>query len=93
MGHIIGYNDFKDTATKSDMVAYAIERCEEEHGDGYDPSQLTLHPDIICDDWDSAVEKIEAMDSGWYDDHAVLYIEKSRGKEERRWCVKHEFHC
>lgn len=62
----------------------------------YDPQEtsgyhggLKFHRDIVCKNYDEAMKKIEELDNGWYDDHAVMY----RDGRKKYWLVKVEWHC
>ena len=76
--HNIQYLDYpKNVARKTvNEDAERIAACD---GDGYN-SRLTFHENIICDSWDEAIKKIESLDNGWYDDHAVLYRDYTKVK-------------
>ena len=82
MGHYVGYQDFSERATKSEMFAMRamlIEREGERDTDGTLMSSdngFTLH-NIVCGSYEEAVEKIAEYDNGWYDDHGVKYYDYS----------------
>ena len=42
---------------------------------------MTIHDDIICNSYEDAKEKIDSLDKGFYDDHAVKYYESKPLKE------------
>ena len=73
MGHAVGHLTYeKDTprgAIIDDIYEIAM------HGDGYDASQMHWHSDKVYDSIEDAQAAIERMDKGFYDDHAVLYLE------------------
>lgn len=89
MSHAIGYNDYHCSTTEKQILkdlnsfAYDPQETSGYHGN------LKFHRDIVCKNRDEAMEKIEKLDKGWYDDHAVFY------KEGRKkfWLVKYEYHC
>ena len=62
----------------------------------YDPQEssgyhgnMTIHKDIICKNRDEAMQMIQRLDRGWYDDHAVRY----KAGRKMMWLVKYEYHC
>lgn len=62
----------------------------------YDPQEtsgyhgnLKFHRDIVCKNEQGAREKIEQLDKGWYDDHAVFF----KDGRKKFWLVKFEYHC
>lgn len=63
--------------------AYDPEETSRYHGN------LHFHRDIICKNRDEAIEKINKLDKGWYDDHAVFY----KDGRKKFWLVKCEWHC
>lgn len=83
MGHLIEYMDFPKKASKEDIFRSRAEFIEDNgdrdrghllsHDNGF-----TLHKDILCDTCDEAIEKIDSLDRGWYDDHGVLYKDYSK---------------
>lgn len=78
MGHAIEYfttdkrSEIMNIAR--DFAMYNVDRQENPSGSYH--GRMTIHDDIICDSYDDAVKKIEALDNGWYDDHAVKYKAK-----------------
>ena len=89
MGHAIRYLDYHCSTTEKQILkdlnsfAYDPQETSSYHGN------LTFHRNIVCDNRDEAEKKLESLDKGWYDDHAVFY------KEGRKkfWLVKCEWHC
>lgn len=73
--HAIEYftTDKKKEITKiaEEWAYYNVDPYENEsrsyHGN------MKIHDDIICDSYEDAIEKIQQLDNGWYDDHAVRY--------------------
>lgn len=45
---------------------------------------MHIHDDIICDSYEQAKEKINLLDRGWYDDHAVKFKDKSKSKPTKQ---------
>lgn len=89
MSHYIGYKVYhcsvSEKAILKDLNRFA-----------YDPQEtigyhgnLTFHKDIVCKNEEEAHKKIESLDKGWYDDHAVMF-KKGRKKY---YLVKYEYHC
>ena len=89
MSHAVGYRTYhcstSEKAILKDLnsIAYDPEETSGYHGN------LKFHRDIVCKNEDEAREKIDELDNGWYDDHAVFF-KKSRKKY---WLVKYEYHC
>lgn len=89
MSHAIRHLDYHCSVSKRQILkdinnfAYDPQESSGYHGN------LIFHDDIICKNRDEAVEKINQLDKGWYDDHAIYY------KEGRKkfWLVKVEWHC
>lgn len=88
MSHAIRHLDYHCSVNKRQILkdinsfAYDPQESSGYHGN------LKFHDDIICKNRDEAVEKINQLDKGWYDDHAIYY------KEGRKkfWLVKVEWH-
>lgn len=62
----------------------------------YDPHEssgyhgnMHFHRDIVCKNYDEAMETLNKLDNGWYDDHAVMY----KDGRKKYWLVKVEWHC
>lgn len=62
----------------------------------YDPQKsngyhgnMKFHDDIVCKNMDEARAKLEQLDKGWYDDHAVFY----KDGRKKYWLCKIEWHC
>ena len=77
MGHLIQYMSFSKNATKEEMYGARSVFIEDngERDNGCLMSRdngFTLH-NIICESYDEAVEKINQLDRGFYDDHGVMY--------------------
>lgn len=89
MSHKIGYRTYhcstSEKAILKDLNSFAY---DPEETSGYH-GNLKFHRDIVCKNEDEAREKIDELDNGWYDDHAVFF-KKSRKKY---WLVKYEYHC
>lgn len=87
--HAIGYSDYhcsvSEKAILKDLNAFAYDPQETS---GYH-GNLKFHRDIICKTRDEAIAKIEKLDKGFYDDHAVFY----KIGRKKYWLVKYEYHC
>lgn len=79
MGHVTDYiivNKKENIwAEAEDFAFYNTDR--EENPSGSYHGTLTIHNDILCDSYDDAVEKINSLDRGFYDDHAVRFYDTS----------------
>lgn len=75
--HIVGYESFDKNIDRAIVYDYIHERCEIEGGDGYH-STIKWHCDYVYADYGEAKEAIQRLDSGWYDDHAVLYYNRDK---------------
>ena len=78
MGHLIHYMDFPYKTSRKEMCRERAIFVEDNGArDGghlmSSDSGFKLHENIICDSYDDAIEKIQQLDNGWYDDHGVLY--------------------
>lgn len=75
MGHAIEYftTDNRKYIMKmaEEWASYNVDRQENPNGDYH--GKMTIHDNIICKSYEDAVEKIQQLDNGWYDDHAVQY--------------------
>lgn len=89
MSHAVGYRTYhcstSEKAILKDLNSFAY---DPEETSGYH-GNLKFHRDIVCKNEDEAREKIDELNNGWYDDHAVFF-KKSRKKY---WLVKYEYHC
>ena len=70
MGHEIIYQEFSKKATKEQISAERGSR---------DVQGFTLH-NIVCDNYEEAVNKINEYDRGFYDDHGVMYYDYTNVK-------------
>ena len=94
MGHSINHYTSKVT-NKKGLDAFLSNITE----DAYNPKEagcyhgnLTVHQDKVYKDYDEAMQAIQHYDSGWYDDHVVMYYDISnegRNKIEE-WNKKRE---
>lgn len=79
MGHVTDYiivNKKENIwAEAEDFAFYNTDR--EENPSGSYHGTLTIHNDILCDSYDDAVEKINSLDRGFYDDHAVRFTTRA----------------
>lgn len=89
MSHQIGYRTYHCSTTEKQIL-------KDLNSFAYDPQEtscyhgnLHFHRDIVCKTADEAREKIEKLDNGWYDDHAVFF----KDGRKKYWLVKYEFHC
>lgn len=86
MGHAIEYFT---TDKRSEIMAIAEEFAwcnvdrQENHSGSYH-GRMTIHDNIICESYDDAMKKIEELDRGWYDDHAVQFKDKSKLKPTKQ---------
>lgn len=77
MGHYLDYMSFPKNTKESEMYKARMD-CIEDNGERENGHLLShdsgfkLH-NIVCDSYDEAVEKINSLDNGWYDDHGVMY--------------------
>lgn len=89
MSHAIRYLTYhcstSEAAILKDIKRFAY---DPEESSGYH-GNMTFHRDIICKNYDEAVKKIESLDRGWYDDHAIFY----KDSRKKYWLVKVEYHC
>ena len=89
MSHAIRYLTYHCSTSEATILkdikrfAYDPEESSGYHGN------MTFHRDIICKNYDEAVKKIESLDRGWYDDHAIFY----KDSRKKYWLVKVEYHC
>lgn len=92
MGHAIYYMDFPKETSKEAMFRARAGRIEAEGdrdpADGYllaSDNGFKLHPEMILDSYDEAIERINGLDCGWYDDHGVLYRSYSNVKPSKAY--------
>lgn len=89
MSHAIGYRTYHCSTSEKQILkelnsfAYDPEETSGYHGN------LKFHRDIVCKNEQEAREKIEQLDKGWYDDHAVFF----KDGRKKFWLVKFEYHC
>lgn len=79
MGHAIDYitvESRKDIISTAEEYAYYNVDPYENTSRSYH-GNMHIHDNIICESYEDAKEKIDALDKGWYDDHAVMYKDKS----------------
>ena len=109
MGHAIDYlivkkrSDIMDAA--ENFAAINVDRGENPSG-RYE-SRMTIHDDIICDSYEDAVQRIQSLDNGWYDDHAVRFRDNPKESakmkdlqdrikrtydQERKYIADHSIH-
>lgn len=89
MSHAIKYLDYHCSTSEKQILkdinsfAYDPQETSGYHGN------LKFHRDIVCRNREEAMEKLQELDKGWYDDHAIFY------KESRKkfWLVKIEWYC
>ena len=88
MSHAIKYLDYHCSTSEKQIL-------KDINSFAYDPQEtcgyhgnLKFHRDIVCRNREEAMEKLQELDKGWYDDHAIFY------KESRKkfWLVKIEYH-
>ena len=75
MGHSIG---FYTVAKRKEIMQEALEHANcnvdrKENPSGSYHGNMTIHDDIIMDSFGAAEAKINELDKGWYDDHAVRF--------------------
>lgn len=83
MGHQIDYHTLPGNATNAEIMEltkYA-----------YDPQEtccyhgnLTIHREAVYKDREEAEEAISKFDTGWYSDHAVLFLAHDKAKPNAR---------
>lgn len=89
MSHAIRYLTYHCSTSKRQILkdigsfAYDPQESSGYHGN------LKFHDDIICKNEEEARAKIESLDRGWYDDHAVYF----KDGRKKYWLVKIEWHC
>lgn len=89
MGHQIGYRSYHCSTSEKQILkdlnsfAYDPQETSSYHGN------MHFHRDIVCKTRDEAEKKLEELDRGWYDDHAVFY----KIGRKKYWLVKYEYHC
>lgn len=77
MGHIVKYIVAPKNANRKNIVAeicYEVEHADWEEN-GHYHSRLTWHENKVYSCKQDAHEAIEKFDNGWYDDHAVLFLD------------------
>jgi hypothetical protein len=88
MSHAIGHRIYHCSTSEKQILkdlnsfAYDPEETSGYHGN------LTFHKDIICRNAEEAYQKLEELDKGWYDDHAVFF----KDGRKKFWMVKYEYH-
>lgn len=89
MSHYIGHRIYHCSTSEKQIL-------KELNSFAYDPQEtsgyhgnLKFHRDIVCKNEQEAREKIEQLDKGWYDDHAVFF----KDGRKKFWLVKFEYHC
>lgn len=88
MSHAIGHRIYHCSTSEKQILkdlnsfAYDPEESSGYHGN------LTFHKDIVCRDAEEAYQKLEELDKGWYDDHAVFF----KDGRKKFWMVKYEYH-
>ena len=89
MSHAIRHLDYhcskSERAILKDINSFAYDPQE---SSGYH-GNMKFHIEPVYQSREEAMEAIEKIDKGWYDDHAVMY------KEGRKkfWLCKVEWHC
>lgn len=88
MGHAINFTSCRNGELKNHLKRVLATAYDPMESCGYH-GNMTIHNDIICKNREEAEKKIEQLDRGWYDDHAVRY------KDGRKlyWLIKYEYHC
>lgn len=86
MGHALNYFT---VAKRSDIIPTAEEFANCNVDRAIDPSgeyhgNMRIHDDIICESYEDAIETINEMDRGFYDDHAVRYKDKDALKPTKQ---------
>ena len=79
MGHAIDYivvEKREDIMAEAEDFAYWNVDEQENPSRSYH-GNLKIHDNIICESYDEAIKKIESLDRGWYDDHAVQFKDKN----------------
>jgi len=80
MGHAIDYivvDKREDILAEAEDFAYWNVDEQENPSRSYH-GNLKIHDNIICESYNEAVKKIDSLDKGWYDDHAVQFKDKSK---------------
>lgn len=88
MSHAIGHRIYHCSTSEKQILkdlnsfAYDPEETSGYHGN------LIFHKDIVCRNAEEAYQKLEELDKGWYDDHAVFF----KDGRKKFWMVKYEYH-
>ena len=89
MSHAIKYLDYHCSTSEKQIL-------KDVNSFAYDPQEtfgyhgnLKFHRDIVCRNREEAMEKLQELDKGWYDDHAIFY----KDSRKKFWLVKIEWHC
>lgn len=77
--HYIGREVFKRDVDKEAVYERIREICEREHGDNY-CSTIKWHSNEVYQDYSEAENAIHDMEIGRYNDHAVLFIDRTSTK-------------
>lgn len=83
--HLVYHCSVSEKRILKDLNAFAYDPQERSNYHG----NLKFHRDIICKSEEEAYNKLQELDKGSYDDHAVFF---KRGRE-KFWLVKVEWHC
>lgn len=89
MSHCVDYVTYHCSVSEKQILkdlnsfAYDPQESSGYHGD------LKFHRDIVCKNIEEARAKINELDKGWYDDHAVMF----KDGRKKYWLVKYEYHC
>ena len=81
--HNICYLEEAENVNRAEVLEY-IESTARVDGDGYS-GPLKWHTEIPpMENRDAAQKKIESLDRGWYDDHAVRYYSYENAEETKK---------
>ena len=82
--HQICYRDFPENVNRKLLIAEITEEAER-YGDGTYSGPLRFHDEISpLESREAAEQRIQKLDNGWYDDHAVRYYDFADAKETKR---------
>lgn len=85
MGHAIDYfsvsNEKSIITAAQEFAQYNTDRQENPSGSYH--GNMTIHKNIVCENWEEAVKYIKSKDNGWYSDHAVQYKDNSGLKKTK----------
>ena len=75
MGHAVDYIvvNKRDEVWKAAEAFAFYNTDRQENPSGTYHGNMTIHDNVICEDYKQAYDKIQQWDDGWYSDHAVQF--------------------